>query len=45
MMRNDEELGLYDMTRSDIEFMMEKIESNPKPNKELINAAKRYKNE
>jgi len=43
MMRNDEEFGLYGMTRSDVEFMVEKIESDPKPNKELINAAKSKK--
>jgi len=45
MMRNDEELGLYDITKSDVEFMMKKIESDPKPNKELKNATKKYKNE
>ena len=45
IMRNDEKLGLYGITRSDVEFMMEKTTPAPKPNKELINAAKIYKNE
>jgi hypothetical protein len=44
MMRNDEELGLYDLSKDDHEFMVKIIKSNPKPNKELKRAAQKYKN-
>lgn len=46
MMGNDEEFDLYStMSKDDYDLMMKTIKSNPKPNEELKNAAKRYKNE
>ena len=46
MMQNDEELDLYfTLSKDDYDLMMKKIESDPKPNQELKNATKKYKNE
>lgn len=46
MMQNDEELDLYfTLSKDDYDLMMKTIKSNPKPNQELKNATKRYKNE
>lgn len=42
MMRNDQELGLYDLSREDIEKIIKTCQDSPEPNVALRQAAKRY---
>lgn len=43
MMQGDEELGLYDLSREDVELILKTYENSPKPNEALKQAVKRYK--
>jgi hypothetical protein len=49
MMKNDQELGLYDepitLSEKDAEVFFNEIETPSEPNEELINAAEKYKEE
>ena len=43
MMQGDEELGLYDLSREDVELILKTCENSPEPNETLKNAVKKYK--
>jgi hypothetical protein len=45
MMQNDEELGLYNLSKEDVEQIIKTCELSPKPNEALKKAVKRYKDE
>jgi len=45
MMQGDEELGLYDLSREDVELILKTCENSPEPNEALKQAVKRYKDE
>ena len=44
IMRWDEELGLYDLSREDLDKIINDNKSAPTPNEALIKAAEKYKN-
>lgn len=43
MMRTDEELGLYDLSREDVDLIIKTCENSPKPNEALKRALEKYK--
>jgi Mg/Co/Ni transporter MgtE len=43
MMQNDEEVGLYNLSKEDVEQIIKTCELSPNPNETLRRAAKRYK--
>ena len=43
MMQGDEELGLYDLSREDVELILKTCENSPEPNEALKQEIKRYK--
>jgi hypothetical protein len=43
-MRWDEELGLYDLSRADLDKIINSTKNAPTPNEALIKAAEKYKN-
>jgi hypothetical protein len=44
IMRWDEELGLYDLSRADLDKIINDNKNAPTPNEALIKAAEKYKN-
>ena len=44
IMRWDEELGLYDLSREDLDKIINDNKNAPIPNEALIKAAEKYKN-
>jgi hypothetical protein len=44
IMRWDEELGLYDLSRADLDKIINSTKNAPTPNEALIKAAEKYKN-
>ena len=44
IMRWDEELGLYDLSKEDIDKIINSTKNAPTPNEALIKAAEKYKN-
>jgi uncharacterized protein (DUF1778 family) len=43
MMQNDEEIGLYNLSKEDVELIFKTCENSPEPNETLKNAVKKYK--
>lgn len=44
IMRWDEELGLYDLSKEDLDKIINSTKNAPTPNEALIKAAEKYKN-
>ena len=44
IMRWDEELGLYDLSKEDLDKIINSNKNAPTPNEALIKAAEKYKN-